>query len=107
MSASYGTCFYTLGEEPGTLNAVWRSADMPDGQVGTGLATGGPTDRSFAGRYEITYFKHDGTVDAVFDLELQQIGASYKIYWSIDDQIVCEGTGIAAGSGIALAYQSP
>lgn len=106
VGVSYGTCFYTPGDKLGTLKARWRSADMPEGQIGTGLATGGPTDGSLAGTYEVTYFKPDGTRDATFQLNIKQVGESYTLYWAIDDQIVCEGTGLMAGGGIALAYQN-
>tara|TARA_R110002096_G_scaffold324471_1_gene518553 strand:- start:374 stop:697 length:324 start_codon:yes stop_codon:yes gene_type:complete len=107
VSASYGTCFYSIGDKPGTLSAIWRSADMPEGAIGTGRAVGGPTDGSLAGNYQISYFTSDGSLDAEFDLHIKQSGPTYAITWTIGDNVVCEGTGIDVAGGIVLAYMAP
>lgn len=107
MSINYGACFYEPGEEAGTLKATWRSADLPDGEMGTGLAVGDPGEGTFAGSYRITYYAPDGSEDAEFDLYIQQTGKTYALTWSIGGEVKCQGTGIAAGGGIALAYMVP
>lgn len=107
MGASYGSCFYAPGDTPGTLSAVWRSVDMPEGLVGTGIAVGGPTDGTMAGTYQITYYAPDGSIDAKFDLNIKQAGHSFSFRWSVEGKIQCEGTGIEAAGGIALAYMVP
>lgn len=107
MSIDYGTCFYSPGKEPGTLEAKWRSADLPDGEFGTGLAVRGPTDGSFSGTYHVTYYAPDGSEDAAFDLQIEQTGETFSLKWVLEGKTVCEGVGIAAAGGIALAYVPP
>lgn len=104
MRMRYGTCMYTKGDEPGTLKAVWREDHMPPGETGTGIATGGPTDGSFGGCYRITYYGPDGSLDAELDLTIEEIGSSYSLTWQHDGRTACEGIGIAANGGIAVAY---
>lgn len=107
MPVNYGACFYEPGDEPGTLKALWRSADMPEGEVGTGLAIGDPAEGTFSGSYRITYFTAKGDLDAEFDLYIQRTGTTYHLAWSIDGDVKCTGTGLAAAGGIALAYMVP
>lgn len=107
MSLNYGTCFYTPGEEPGTLKATWRAANLPAGEVGTGLAVGGPTDGGLAGAYHVTYYAPDGSEDAAFDLLIEQTGDTFSLKWLIGSDLKCEGIGIAVAGGIVLAYVPP
>ena len=62
-----GFVLYTKGKVPGTLDARW---DYANAYSGHGVATGGPSTRSFAGRYHVRYFLETGEFSDEYDLDI-------------------------------------
>ena len=91
-----GFVIYTLGEEPGTLNAVWGH-QINGG--GTGKAVGGEGP-GYAGTYHITYFDWEGRKLVENTLEIASEAGENDLTWYKDDVIVTRGIGHETSAGL-------
>jgi hypothetical protein len=91
-----GFVIYTLGNQPGTLDAVWGH-QIHGG--GTGRAVGGEGP-GYAGTYKITYYDWHGHKLVENKLEIAATGDVYDLTWTSDGVIVTRGIGRETPSGL-------
>ncbi|SDD85497.1 hypothetical protein [Kordiimonas lacus] len=105
MSSDYGICIYRPSSEPGTLEATWFEAGLPQDKPCRGLAVGGPSE-GLAGSYQVTYFGPDGAEAACFDLDIKRTDHTFSLTWKKDGKVACTGVGLPLDDGLALAYRT-
>jgi hypothetical protein len=91
-----GYVIYTLGEKPGTLNAVW--GHQINGS-GTGKAVGGEGP-GYTGTYHITYYNREGRKLVENTLEITSEADDYDLTWYKDGAIVTRGIGRETTAGL-------
>ena len=99
-----GVCYYRLGKEKGTLDALFYSVKASEQALGTGHAYGNDGD-GIEGRYVINYTGADGSAIDPSDLEITKVGSVYKLTWSVDGELQYVGTGIDVDNGVAFIYR--
>jgi hypothetical protein len=96
-----GYVIYTLGDEPGTLDAIWRHQTKGSG---TGKATGG-NGEVYAGIYQITYWDEQGQLRAEHELEIVQKDGYCDLAWSKDGALVTRGIGQETSAGLIVGFR--
>ena len=91
-----GFVIYTLGDQPGTLNAIWGH-QINGG--GTGYAVGGEGP-GYVGTYHITYFDWEGRKLVENTLEIISETENYDLTWYKDGAIVTRGIGRETSVGL-------
>ena len=96
-----GFVIYTLGDQPGTLDAVWGH-QINGG--GTGKAVGGEGPR-FAGTYHITYCNSEGRKLVECTLEITSEAEDYDLTWYRDGAIIARGIGHETPAGLIAGFR--
>lgn len=91
-----GFVIYTLGDQPGTLDAVWGH-QINGG--GTGKAVGGEGP-GYSGTYHITYYNWEGRKLVENTLEITSAAEVYDLTWYKDGAIVTRGIGRETPAGL-------
>ena len=91
-----GFVIYTLGDQPGTLNAVWGHQIYGGG---TGKAVGGEGS-GYVGTYHITYYNWEGRKLEENTLEITSETDDYDLTWYKDGAIVTRGIGRETPAGL-------
>ena len=97
-----GYVIYTLGQEPGTLDAIWAH-QIKGG--GTGKATGG-TSADYPGHYQIRYLFDDGSLFAEVDLDIERRGDRYDLTWSKGGRLRSREIGHATAAGLIAGWRN-
>jgi len=96
LQVNVGLVIYTPGDQPGTLDAVWRHQINGSG---TGRAIGGEGPR-YAGTYEFTYYDGKGRKLVVNTLEITSEGDAFDLTLYKDGAIVTRGIGQLTSAGL-------
>lgn len=96
LQVNVGFVIYTLGDQPGTLNAVWGH-QINGG--GTEKAVGGKGS-GYAGTYHITYYNREGRKLVENTLEITSEAEDYDLTWYKDGAIVTRGIGRETPAGL-------
>ncbi|MBT5274921.1 hypothetical protein HOL82_03215 [Candidatus Woesearchaeota archaeon] len=99
-----GVGTYTMGVQPGTIEAEWFYSELDEHKTLKGLARGG-TPGIIEGDYEVAYFDSSGSVKAEFELEIIRNGKTFDLYWSKNGDIQLFGVGFEHGDGMVLSYR--
>ena len=97
-----GFVLYTKGTTPGTLYARWNYANI---WSGPGIATGGPKESGFAGKYHVRYFYENGEFSDEYDLEIKKTGDFYDVFWFVKGKVAAKGVGMEVENGLAVGWR--
>jgi hypothetical protein len=97
-----GFVLYTKSNTPGTLFARWNYANI---WSGPGIATGGPKEGGFAGKYHVRYFYENGEFSDEYDLEIKKTGNFYDVVWVSNGNVIAKGVGMEVENGLAVGWR--
>ena len=97
-----GFVLYTKSNTPGTLFARWNYANL---YSGPGIATGGPKDGGFTGKYHVRYFYENGEFSDEYELVIEKTGDFYDVSWLIDGKTAAKGVGMEVENGLAVGWR--
>ena len=97
-----GFVLYTKSNTPGTLFARWNYANI---WSGPGIATGGPKESGFAGKYHVRYFYESGKFSDEYELEIKKTGNFYDVVWVSNGNVAARGVGMEVENGLAVGWR--
>lgn len=97
-----GFVLYTMSDTPGTLFARWNFANQ---YSGPGIATGGPKEKGYVGKYHVRYFLENGDFSDEYDLVIAKSGDFYDVSWLVDGKIAAKGVGMEVDNGLAVGWR--
>ena len=97
-----GFVLYTKGSTPGTLYARWNYANI---WSGPGIATGGPKESGFAGKYHVRYFYENGEFSDEYDLVIERTGDFYNVSWITNGKVAARGVGMEVDKSLAVGWR--
>jgi hypothetical protein len=99
FNIGYGV--YTKGATPGTLDAIWKYANVYSGK---GTATG-VTKEGFAGNYHIRYYYENGEFSDEYDLVIEKAGKFYNLSWIINGKVSARGVGTVVDNRLLAGWR--
>jgi hypothetical protein len=81
--------------------ARWNYANI---WSGPGIATGGPKESGFVGKYHVRYFYENGHFSDEYDLEIKKTGDFYDVIWISAGKLVAKGVGMEVENGFAVGW---
>ena len=97
-----GFVLYTKSNTPGTLFARWNYANI---WSGPGIATGGPKESGFAGKYHVRYFYENGDFSDEYDLTIEKTGNFYSVSWIVKGIVLAKGVGMEVENSLAIGWR--
>ena len=97
-----GFVLYTKSNTPGTLFARWNYANI---WSGPGIATGGPKENGFAGKYHVRYFYENGDFSDEYDLTIEKTGNFYSVSWIVKGIVLAKGVGMEVENSLAVGWR--
>ncbi len=97
-----GFVLYTKSNTPGTLFARWNYANI---WSGPGIATGGPKESGFAGKYHVRYFYENGDFSDEYDLTIEKTGNFYSVSWIVKGIVLAKGVGMEVENSLAVGWR--
>jgi hypothetical protein len=97
-----GFVLYTKSNTPGTLFARWNYANI---WSGPGIATGGPKESGFAGKYHVRYFYENGDFSDEYDLTVEKTGNFYSVSWIVKGIVLAKGVGMEVENSLAVGWR--
>lgn len=97
-----GFVLYTVSDTPGTLFARWNYGNA---YSGPGIATGGPKEDGYVGKYHVRYFFENGDFSDEYDLVIEKKGGFYDVSWLIEGKVAAKGVGMEVENGLAVGWR--
>ena len=97
-----GLVLYTKSNTPGTLFARWNYGNA---YSGPGIATGGPKEGGYIGKYHVRYFFENGDFSDEYDLVIEKTGDFYDVSWLIKGEVAAKGVGMEVENGLAVGWR--
>ena len=97
-----GFVLYTKSNTSGTLFARWNYANI---WSGPGIATGGPKESGFAGKYHVRYFYENGDFSDEYDLTIDKTGDFYSVSWIVKGKVLAKGVGMEVENSLAVGWR--
>ena len=97
-----GFVLYTKSNTSGTLFARWNYAII---WSGPGIATGGPKESGFAGKYHVRYFYENGDFSDEYDLTIEETGDFYSVSWIVKGKVLAKGVGMEVENSLAVGWR--
>ena len=97
-----GFVLYTKSNTPGTLFARWNYDNI---WSGPGIATGGPKESGFAGKYHVRYFYENGDFSDEYDLTIEKTGNFYSVSWIVKGIVLAKGVGMEVENSLAIGWR--
>ena len=97
-----GFVLYTKSSTPGTLFARWNYGNA---YSGPGIATGGPKEGGYVGKYHVRYFYENGDFSDEYDLEIEKTGDFYDVSWLMKGKVAAKGVGMEVENGLAVGWR--